>query len=91
MQISRLFRTNQYKLYELHSKRSIWRCDVEFDEPTLMIPIFESADEHQPPAELFRGVLGNDQSSLPLLQSHRYGDWMIFGTLSILLQWMNAE
>jgi hypothetical protein len=32
---------NQYKLYKVHSRRTVFSCDIEFDERTPIAPLIE--------------------------------------------------
>ncbi|OQE08426.1 hypothetical protein PENFLA_c135G06338 [Penicillium flavigenum] len=61
---------NQYKLYEIHSGKTVFSRDVEFDERTPVAPLIEGETgndlpDNAPPSPVFSPVVPPPSSALP--------------------------
>jgi transposase InsO family protein len=61
---------NQYKLYGIHSGKTVFSRDVEFDEKTPVAPLIEGETgndlpDHAPPSRVFPPAVPSPSSALP--------------------------
>ncbi|OQE60826.1 hypothetical protein PENNAL_c0296G06010, partial [Penicillium nalgiovense] len=64
------YEPNQYKLYEIHSGKTVFSRDVEFDERTPVAPLIEGETgndlpDNAPPSPVFSPVVPPPSSALP--------------------------